>query len=207
MLPIEYPGSRNPCQKVMASDTSKFESERLSVDGMAVGRVTHGSERLPLSRKMESRWRAGRACQNYLERQAGKPRKFFPSPSFTSIHDTSETLPGAHPGPSLDAHHIEGGMIEHQRPLLNLRMREARPGNQPRRHVRVTDTIDVLETMVTQTEVYRCRDYIARRRTRQESNSESSSCRDPPPASGNSTDSGADAEIDAICREKMCEWS
>lgn len=73
-----------------------------------------------------------------------------------------------------------------------------------RGEINVDRTIDVLETMLCHGKVYSCRDYIGRRRARKESFASSSSCEKSPCLDDRAD---PDEDIDALCREKMCEWS
>lgn len=78
---------------------------------------------------------------------------------------------------------------ENLQPLLGLRLKATKPG----KIVSFEDAVDSLTVMVLQDRKYRSRDYIGRRRKRQNELEEVSS--------------SDDEEVDASCREKMVEWS
>jgi len=88
--------------------------------------------------------------------------------------------------------------MQDQAPILSLRMRAPSAGFQAE-GVSEATAIDSLVAMMEQEAVYRCRDYVHRRSNRKASD------RDSPV--GDLPACPSDEVIDALCREKMCEWS
>lgn len=94
-------------------------------------------------------------------------------------------------------------MIPNSKPLLGLRMRSGRKAP-PREYVGC-DLVERVNVMLNQDDssAYRCRDYIGRRTGREAAKLEeaSPSFDDECPTLVN------EDTVDAVCREKMCEWS